>query len=175
MSKLKRDAGRRVKRPGQKPPLSSYFGPDPVPPARSIHMSRIRGRDTGPELELRSELWRLGVRFRTNVKSLPGRPDIANQRAKVVVFVDGCFWHGCPRHFKVPRTRAEFWSEKIARNRSKRKEVAAAYDRDWKVVEVFECALGRDLAGTSERIAKLLESGRGSHGDETVPRTPDKG
>lgn len=119
-------------------------------------MSKIRGKDTKPELALRRSLWAAGARFRTHAQDLPGRPDIANRRAKVAVFVDGCFWHGCPRHFKAPKTRREFWIEKIARNRRARTRVLAAYADDWKVVQVFECAIAQDLAPIADELAKDL-------------------
>jgi DNA mismatch endonuclease, patch repair protein len=123
------------------PPLLSLFGDEPVLPARARQMSRIRGRDTRPELALRKALWRAGVRFRVDVRGLPGRPDVANRRAKFAVFVDGCFWHGCPWHFKAPKTRRAFWSEKIERNKRKRIEVLRSFPQGWLVVELFECEL----------------------------------
>ncbi|HET6398914.1 MAG TPA: very short patch repair endonuclease [Candidatus Thermoplasmatota archaeon] len=130
-------------------PLLALFGNDPVSPERSRQMSRIRGRDTGPELRLRRALWAAGARFRLHVKDLPGRPDIANKSARVAIFVDGCFWHGCPRHFKAPATRCGFWVEKTERNKRRRVQVLRAFPSGWRLHQVFECQL------TDARAAEL--------------------
>lgn len=148
-----RDGVRESKR---EPTLLSYFGDEAVSPDRSAHMSKIRGKDTKPEKKLRQAVWHRSARFRVHTKSLPGRPDLSNQRARVVVFVDGCFWHGCPRHFKVPKTRTKFWIEKIARNKRTRLRIRREYPKDWRVVEVFECAIAQDLAGIADKVAKDL-------------------
>lgn len=104
-------------------------------------MSKIRARHTGPKLALRRAVHAAGGRFRLHPGDLPGRPDLANRRAKVVVFVDGCFWHGCPLHFKPPRTRRPFWEEKIKRNRQRRQAVRLQYSANWTVLEYYECQM----------------------------------
>lgn len=114
-------------------------------------MSRIRGRDTGPEVRLRHELWAAGRRYRLHARDVPGTPDICNRRRKVAIFVDGCFWHGCPEHFRVPKTRTEFWREKIRRNQAKREAVRRQLD-DWTVIEVFECELKSNLGDVVKRV-----------------------
>ncbi|MFP4906044.1 very short patch repair endonuclease [Paraburkholderia sp. BR14261] len=109
---------------------------------RSRMMSGIRGRNTKPEKLIRSLLHRRGFRFRLNVRELPGRPDIVLPRRRAVVFVHGCFWHGhnCAL-FKWPRTRPEFWREKIARNRlNDAKALAALAAQGWRVAVIWECA-----------------------------------
>ena len=84
------------------------------PTTRSRNMAAIRGRDTKPELQIRSGLHRLGYRFRVNRKDLPGKPDIVLSRFHAVIFVHGCFWHGHDCHlFRLPETRTEFWAAKI--------------------------------------------------------------
>jgi DNA mismatch endonuclease (patch repair protein) len=135
-------------------------------------MSRIRGRDTAPELALRRALWKEGVRFRVNVRDLPGRPDIASKKAKVAVFVDGCFWHGCPEHYRAPRTRRAYWEEKIRRNQERRRQVMQQYPPDWQAFEVFECVLGKDLPNIQRRVAKLFEARPSSRSRAPVPRPP---
>ncbi len=82
---------------------------------RSRCMSRIRGRDTHPELLVRKALWRRGFRFRLKNR-LPGRPDIVFGSAKVAVFIDGCFWHACPEHGVKPSANARFWHSKLEGN-----------------------------------------------------------
>lgn len=76
-------------------------------------MSRVRDRDTKPELALRRRLWSIGLRYRLQYR-LPGRPDLTFVGARVVVFVDGCFWHGCPIHATRPATNTEFWTKRPA-------------------------------------------------------------
>jgi DNA mismatch endonuclease (patch repair protein) len=78
-------------------------------------MSAIKGTDTKPELILRKSLWSLGFRYRVGHK-LPGKPDLVFVSRKSVIFVDGCFWHRCPDHFRMPKSNREFWEKKIARN-----------------------------------------------------------
>ena len=82
---------------------------------RSYCMSRIRGRDTSPEVRLRKELWRRGLRYRLSSK-LPGKPDLVFPACQTAVFVDGCFWHRCPQHFTAPRSNADFWRRKVDAN-----------------------------------------------------------
>src|ERR1700685_1997695 len=90
----------------------------PTTPARSLLMSRVRRTGTRPEMLLRAALHRAGYRYRINTGStLPGRPDIVLRRFRLAIFVDGCFWHGCPRHGTVPKTNTEFWTTKILRNK----------------------------------------------------------
>src|SRR6185369_7014296 len=85
----------------------------------SEFMRRVRRRGTAPEMALRRELYRVGVRFRLQAEGLPGRPDIVLPRSKIAVFLDGCFWHGCPEHFVKPRANRVFWLAKIHGNRKR--------------------------------------------------------
>jgi DNA mismatch endonuclease (patch repair protein) len=114
-----------------------------TPAQRRLNMSRIRGRDTKPELQLRQGLHALGFRFRLQRRDLPGRPDLAFPGRRAVIFAHGCFWHGhaCPM-CRLPATRPEFWAAKIAGNRA-RDQVAltALQDAGWRVLIVWECAL----------------------------------
>ena len=106
-------------------------------------MSRIRCRDTKPELLLRRGLHARGLRFRLHRKDLPGCPDLVFPRFRVAVFVHGCFWHGheCPM-FKWPRTRTGFWRRKIEGNTERdRRAHAALSENDWRVLVIWECAL----------------------------------
>jgi DNA mismatch endonuclease (patch repair protein) len=106
-------------------------------------MSGIRGSNTRPELAIRSRLHRAGYRFRLNVRSLPGTPDIVLPRHRAIVFVNGCFWHGHGCHlFKLPATRREFWQKKIRDNRARdRVKVDECKQLGWRVAIVWECAL----------------------------------
>lgn len=110
---------------------------------RSRMMSGIRGRDTKPELAIRSALHRRGFRFRLHRPDLPGKPDMTFVRYRAVIFTHGCFWHGHGCHlFKWPRTREKFWREKIGSNIERdRLQMAALLDSGWRVATIWECAL----------------------------------
>lgn len=105
-------------------------------------MRANRGRDTGPELAVRRALHRMGLRYRVD-HPLPfdrrRRADIAFTRARVAVFIDGCFWHGCPDHGTTPRTNTQFWSEKIARNRRRDHDTTVRLEAEgWVVLRFWE-------------------------------------
>ncbi|MGE4251732.1 MAG: very short patch repair endonuclease [Parvibaculaceae bacterium] len=109
---------------------------------RRLNMSRIRGRDTKPEMMLRRALHSRGLRFRLHIRDLPGCPDIVFPRYRAVIFVHGCFWHGhdCPM-FRLPATRRNFWAAKICRNQQRdRKAMKALINASWRVLSVWECA-----------------------------------
>src|SRR5687768_6538240 len=110
---------------------------------RSWIMSRVRARDTTPELQVRKELFRRGYRFRVNAKHLPGRPDIVMARRRIAIFVHGCFWHShnCARG-KRPLTNQDFWNNKLDQNRQRdRLSVAALKKAGWRVLVIWECRL----------------------------------
>jgi DNA mismatch endonuclease, patch repair protein len=119
--------------------------PDMMTPAqRSRTMSRVRNKDTGIERFVRSQLHRRGFRFRKNVSSLPGQPDIVLPKYRTVVFVHGCFWHHHERckASKLPETRREFWEKKIYGNVMRdERNVKTLHDSGWKVILFWECAL----------------------------------
>jgi DNA mismatch endonuclease, patch repair protein len=114
-----------------------------TPEQRSKNMSRIRGKNTAPELLLRRGLHAAGLRFRLHVRDLPGHPDMVFPRYRAAAFVHGCFWHGhdCPL-FKVPETRRDFWRAKIAGNRARdSRNHDSLIGEGWRVLTVWECAL----------------------------------
>ena len=123
-----------------------------TPEKRSEVMSRIRGRDTGPELALRSMLHRAGYRFTENGpknRLLPGKPDVVLPKYRTVIFVHGCFWHGhenCPG-FRLPKSRCDWWLAKISGNKARdlRNETALR-QLGWHVVTIWECALKNQSA-----------------------------
>ncbi|PSL08459.1 T/G mismatch-specific endonuclease [Haloactinopolyspora alba] len=113
--------------------------PVPLGPATSARLQRQRRTDTKPELALRSELHCRGLRFRVHHRGLPGRPDIAFTKAKIAVFVDGCFWHRCSEHGTLPRNNRDWWEAKLDRNVSRdRAKDAALEDLGWYVMHVWE-------------------------------------
>ncbi|WP_420266486.1 very short patch repair endonuclease [Candidatus Magnetominusculus dajiuhuensis] len=111
---------------------------------RSYNMSRIRSKDTKPEILVRKFLFRKGFRYKLHDRALPGTPDLVFPKYKTVVFIHGCFWHGhegC-EYFVIPHTRREWWIDKINRN----KQVDAESTRKlstlgWKIITIFECSL----------------------------------
>jgi len=102
-------------------------------------MASIKGKNTKPELIIRKILWSNGLRYRIHDKSVYGAPDISNKRKKFAIFVDGCFWHGCERCYKEPKTNVGFWRNKIQKNKRRRNVVKMELSRNgWKVAEVWE-------------------------------------
>lgn len=93
--------------------------PKPLNEAVTSQMKRMPRAGSKPELLLRAELFRRGMRFRVNFKGVPGKPDIAFTKAKIAVFVDGCFWHGCPIHGSLPKNNREWWRAKLEGNRER--------------------------------------------------------
>ena len=107
-------------------------------------MSRIRGRDTKPEMVVRRWLWHQGFRYRLCVKALPGRPDIVMRKWRTAIFVNGCFWHGheCENNRQRPSTNTQFWQEKFERNRARdARNQALLQAAGWHVIVVWECQL----------------------------------
>jgi len=130
---------------------------------RSEIMSRVRGRDTKPELIVRSMLHRMGYRFTIHGpknKSLPGRPDIVLPKYRTVVFVHGCFWHAhanCSDH-RIPKSRIEFWKSKIEGNRARdERNEAMLCELGWNVIVVWTCLL-KSASKRTRLQAQLLHS-----------------
>ena len=139
---------------------------------RSYIMSRIRGRDTEPELAVRSIAHRLGFRFRLHRRDLPGSPDVVFPRHRAVVFVHGCFWHrhgGC-RYAYEPKSRIRFWTKKFESNVARdAQNEAALRDLGWRVLVIWECETG-DPGAVAERLLAHLQGLRSaSAGDGMSP------
>jgi DNA mismatch endonuclease (patch repair protein) len=124
---------------------------------RSERMSRIRGKDTKPELHLRSLLHARGLRYRLHASTLPGRPDLVFPRYRAAVFVHGCFWHG---HFACrlanqPKSNSAFWKDKFKKNQSRdTRNIAELEQAGWRVLVVWECELSSRAA--AERAAERV-------------------
>jgi DNA mismatch endonuclease, patch repair protein len=113
---------------------------------RSEQMSRIRSSDTRPEMALRSALWHRGLRYRLGQRIGSARPDLIMVRERVAIFIDGCFWHGCPVHYLRPRTREDYWSLKLWRNVTRDiEQTAGLIGEGWRVVRVWEHAIAEDI------------------------------
>ncbi|MEN2434929.1 DNA mismatch endonuclease Vsr [Weeksellaceae bacterium A-14] len=133
---------------------------------RSYNMSRIRGKDTTPELLVRRFLFANGLRYRLYDKKLPGKPDIILKKFKTVIFVHGCFWHGhdnC-KYFVVPETRTEFWLNKIEGNKKRdERNIMQLKNEGWNVVIIYECQLKKEkqeetLNNILQNIQKQLQN-----------------
>jgi DNA mismatch endonuclease (patch repair protein) len=128
-------------------------------------MSRIRGRNTSPERLLRKLLWKEGLRYRLQLRTLGCRPDLVIPAARVVVFIDGCFWHGCPEHYVRPRSRNAFWDSKLTENVARDRRQTLALDAaGWRVIRIWE----HELLEAPERVAKRVLSGM-KRGTRTTP------
>lgn len=137
------------------------MGDNLTPEQRRRSMSRVRNKDTGLELLVRSRLHRAGLRFRKNARHLPGSPDIVFPKAKVAVFVDGDFWHGFEFEEWTERV-PHFWKEKITKNRNRDRKADSALDLlGWKVVRIWQHDIESDVDGVIARIGSCVRpSGR---------------
>jgi len=129
-----------------------------LPSVRSMIMSKIKSSNTKPEILVRKFLYQNRFRFRRNVKSLPGTPDIVISKISTVIFINGCFWHGhenC-KFFKLPQTRTDFWQNKIKRNSERDKEsIEKLQKMGWNVIVIWECQLKPKKQKVS--LEKLLD------------------
>ena len=141
-----------------------------TPAQRHRCMSHIRSRDTKPELKVRQWLWTHGYRYRLNVKSVPGKPDIVMRKYRTAIFVNGCFWHGHDvqgarfnvqgsiedsKCCKIPNTNREFWVSKIRRNQERdQQNYKVLEENGWQVIVVWECEL---TASRLERTMREVE------------------
>ncbi len=114
------------------------------PEVRSYNMSRIKSKDTKPEIFVRKFLFANGFRYRLHAKNLPGKPDVILPKYKTAIFINGCFWHGHENchYFKLPKTRTEWWRKKIQRNRDndiiKHNKLK---DMDYRLIIIWECQI----------------------------------
>lgn len=127
---------------------------------RSWNMSRIQGKNTRPEIAMRSLLHRNGFRFRLHEKNLPGKPDIILPKYKTVIFVHGCFWHrheNC-KYCYTPKSRNEFWDSKFQRTVQRDiEQMKAISEAGWLPIVIWECDIKGDPTGTLEKVQKMLQ------------------
>lgn len=137
-----------LKRPGQRPPLT-----------RSEIMSRVRAKDSAAERSIRSALHAVGLRFRIHRRIEGIAVDIVFPGQRVAVFVDGCFWHGCPRHATLPKTNQDYWLPKLAENAARdRRQTALLGAAGWRVFRVWEHECLPPSASAVNRIAGVCRS-----------------
>ncbi|WP_262296844.1 very short patch repair endonuclease [Microvirga sesbaniae] len=145
-----------------------------TPEKRSAHMSRIRSKNTRPEIAVRALAHSLGYRFRLHRRDLPGTPDLVFPSRRKVIFVHGCFWHGhegC-RCGRLPKTRTEFWQKKIEGNRHRDEQaIRTLSDAGWSSLVIWGCQT-KDRASLTEILSNFLgPKGRGGPQTEAVGRT----
>jgi len=131
-----------------------------TPEHRSWNMSQVKGKDTKPELKVRSWLFKNGYRYRKNDKRLPGKPDVVMPKYRVVIFVHGCFWHrhpGC-KNTRTPKSNIEFWETKFSRNvENDKRHVRELEDLGWRVITIWECELGnKTFEDTMKRVEQEI-------------------
>lgn len=128
--------------------------------ARSRNMARIRSKETEPELALRRSLWKAGLRYRIHIR-VPGRPDIGFVRDRLAVFVDGCFWHSCPKHGVAPKANRSFWRRKLKSNteRDRRAELELA-KLGWTFIRFWEHDVEQRLEVCTRKVVATLKRKR---------------
>ena len=126
---------------------------------RSEIMSKVKSRNTSPELKLRKALFKEGLRgYRVNPK-LPGSPDIVFTKLKIAIFVDGCFWHGCPKCYSLPKENVEYWREKLDKNRKRDVKVnQLLVEEGWEVIRFWEHEITKNLDEVIKTISSLINN-----------------
>lgn len=120
-------------------------------------MSRIRGRDTKPELSLRRAVWALGFRYRLQYRIGRTRPDMVFVGPRLAVFVDGCFWHGCPLHSTMPKNNRDFWEPKLRRNRERdAASTRALVEHGWRVLRFWEHEIEASPSNCAQQVSVML-------------------
>ena len=130
-----------------------------TPEQRSKTMARVRGRDTGPEMQVRRLIYKMGYRYRLQARDLPGNPDLVFKGRKKAIFVHGCFWHGhdCKAGMKRPKSNIDYWLPKLERTKNRdAKNQAELKKMGWRFMVLWECRL-KDEAALSEAIRDFLE------------------
>ncbi|MDR0910198.1 MAG: very short patch repair endonuclease [Spirochaetaceae bacterium] len=126
---------------------------------RSWNMSRIKSKDTLPEMLVRHALWHMGYRYRLYYKKLPGKPDIVMPKYKTVIFVHGCFWHrheNC-KEASRPKSNSEYWENKIGRNVERdKKNIDMLEQLGWKVIVIWECQIDKNVDNAISFLKKIL-------------------
>lgn len=125
-------------------------------------MRAVRGKNTLLELSFRQALWRAGARgWRLHSKHVPGTPDLVFSRLKIAVFVDSCFWHGCPEHLRMPKSNRYYWEAKIGRNKERDDVVTAGLqETGWVVLRYWEHELRESMAAAVRRTIKVVTARR---------------
>ena len=142
--------------------VRDHRSPKPLSEAVSKYMRSNKSKNTKPELRFRKGLWNEGIRgYRLHWKKAPGKPDLAFPGKKIAIFVNGCFWHRCPKcNLSLPKNNADFWKAKFERNVQRDKEKLSALEHEnWTVLVIWECELKQDLNAQIERVKTTIAIG----------------
>ena len=124
---------------------------------RHKNMQAVKAQGTNLENLVVNFLWQKGYRFIKNVKDLEGKPDIAIKKYKLVIFIDSCFWHKCPLHYKAPATNFEFWENKISKNQQRDDYVTNYYlAKKWNILRIWEHELKEDFDITLQKVINFI-------------------
>ncbi len=140
--------------------MSVFLGPSPKASSKNVSKS-MKGnvsKNTKPELSLRRALFAEGIRgYRTSWKEVPGRPDICFPRLKIAIFINGCFWHRCPKcNLRLPKENREFWVKKFKRNKERdRLKIKRLENIGWAVLVIWECEINKNFIETLSRVIDL--------------------
>lgn len=122
---------------------------------RSRIMAAIKGKNTNPEMAVRKILWSRGIRYRIHDNTVFGTPDISNKRKKLAIFIDGCFWHGCKRCYRPPKSNVEYWKNKIVDNKKRRSDVLRYLRKDgWMIFQFWE----HEVISNPDKVAMKIEN-----------------
>ncbi|MEW6747475.1 MAG: very short patch repair endonuclease [Planctomycetota bacterium] len=128
---------------------------------RAAIMRAMRSTNTGPELLLRKALWREGLRYRVHLRIAGARPDVGFTRARVAVFIDGCFWHGCPKHYIPPAGNSQYWSAKLVTNQTRdEKNTRQLIEAGWTVLRFWQCEVKDALDCVVARVIQAVREGK---------------
>lgn len=113
---------------------------------RSWNMSKVRSKDSKLEIVFRKELWGNNIRYRKNVVSMDGKPDLVFKKYKTVLFIDSCFWHKCSVHGHIPKSNVKFWEKKLSGNQRRDNEINKHYEKEgWKLIRIWEHDLEKNF------------------------------
>ena len=130
---------------------------------RSYCMSKVKGKNTRLEVLVRKLMWQRGFRYKIG-HGLIGKPDMVFPSCNVAVFIDGCFWHSCPKHYQIPQTNRKFWRTKIAKNKKRDNKINIQLKKEgWKIIRIWEHDIKKDPEKTVNKIIKIL-LGKMNHG-----------
>jgi len=125
---------------------------------RSQIMRAVKSKGTKLEQKVFKALRKRGLKFRTNVTSLPGKPDIAIKKYKIAIFLDSCFWHGCQLHCRMPKSNTEYWQKKIERNKKRDILITENYKQmGWNVLRIWEHELKENFESTIDKIEHFIK------------------
>lgn len=126
---------------------------------RSEIMRLVKSKETKLEQLFRQKLWNAGLRYTKHNENQFGKPDLMLKRKRIAIFIDSCFWHGCPEHLRVPASNRKYWISKIEGNKNRDKEVNAHYRKSgWRVIRVWEHQISKQLEEVVNRIFKVVDN-----------------